>query len=599
MGLLVTRSLSHAMLSVETTLHPAGTLLRLSSATASVLARAVESMTGDPRSAGIDSEQMAALSVSPGEEVLVEEATAPTAARVFLRPLFGWYSDRMFSRVGAALVEGEAALSAGSRFRSPIGAGGATGVLEVVAVFGSDGEIAAGTVSSDTRIEVARPDSQDATGPDTPRLGDVAGMHSALEMLTEAVTGPVLRPDLYRRMGVTPPRGILLYGPPGSGKTFLARAVAAELDLHVEAVSGPELVGASHGQTESNLRRLFMHAADHSPAIVLLDEIDALAPRREHASSQADYRVVTQLLVLMDGLQQLDGVVVIATTNKPDAIDSALRRPGRFDVEVGVRSPSADERGEILSYYFARMPLSAEAAAAVPDLARETFGYLPADLMALTRAAGMRAIRRHVAAGEAAAGQEPVVAVADLEWARGSVRPSLLRGFRVSPPARSTEAAVSDRDWGSVLGEAGQGDSRGAPVRLLLVGGQPAAQREATDSVTRWMGAHVIHTSPADLFTAWFGESEDAVRTLFEVADDVAPTVVLLRHLDGIAPDRRTTSSAAGRRVLDQLLHELDVGRAGVHVVATTDDLTMVDPAILEHFDIVSVGEGADVSVQG
>lgn len=537
-----------------------------------------------PSTVGLDLDHRSELRVHIGDHVRIEPCELPPATSVVVAPTFPVdLSSQDETQLVTMLIDARPALQLGARFRVPFGTSGATGVFQVVEI-DTRSRGGAGIASSDSRIVVRSPTTQELVGFSTDAaLADVGGMHDVLPKLREAIELPLTNPSVYRELGIVPPRGVLLHGPPGAGKTFVARALAREVGANFEYVSGPELVGISYGRTEANLRQVFADAARKAPSVVLIDEIDALAPNRGHLGAQADYRMVTQLLSLMDGLRQVDGIIVLGTTNRPDALDPAMRRPGRLDVEIFVAPPARDERAEILCVYFNRMPLTDAARSHITDIAERTHGFLPADLMALTRQAGLHALGRQVRLGLETV-SDVKIHVADLDAAASDITPSLLRGAAVRLPEVTFDdlhghevvrAAVEE-----LVGRAGR-DRRHAAV--LLSGPSGSGKTALSHAIADFVGAHLIQVSPVDLFTSWLGESEEAVRALFRMASYVAPTVIVLDHLDGLAPVGPDVG-AASRRVITQLLRELDDLPPDVHVIATVENPAMVDGTVVRRF---------------
>ena len=286
-------------------------------------------------------------------------------------------------------------------------------------------------------------DLKELTHPVNAGLADVGGLGPAVEELREVIQLAITRPEVLTRLGITPARGVVLHGPPGSGKTLLCRSLAGELDAAFYYISGPEVVGSLHGQTEESLRAVFSDAADHAPAIICIDEIEALTRNRRALSSHADLRAVAQLLSLMDGLRRARGVFVVGTTNQVELIDPAFRRPGRFDREIEIAEPDERARLEILTVQSRSMPLSAEARAALPRLAEGTVGFNGADLAAVCQRAGLAALRRITARGglrgaEGLLATSEAVGVDDLVAAKAAVQPAGVRDahFVTVPPRK-------------------------------------------------------------------------------------------------------------------------------------------------------------------
>lgn len=420
---------------------------------------------------------------------------------------------------------------------------------------------------------------------------DVGGLAAQIAAVRELVELPLVRPDVYERLGVTAPRGVLFCGPPGTGKTLTARAVANEVDARFYRISGPEVVGSYSGQTEENLRRLFAEAERTAPSVILVDEIDALAPSRRIASTLSDTRSVGQLLALMDGLREAAGVVVIGTTNQVEALDPALRRPGRFDRELYFPTPSEDERLAILRVHLRRMPLSRAAAAAVPEVARAAYGFVGADLMELAREAALGALRRMSNGGEPL-GADPsslVVEEEDLRAALGTVRPAALRQSLL------TESTARMSDLGGLeavkrrLRDIAQLALRSQGGRLLgvLLEGPPGTGKSSlAHALAAELGINLMVVRGPELYSQWLGESEEGVRRVFSVARRTAPVVLVLDQLDVLAPSREVSGgdpTRASQRVVGQLLSELDADRisAAVMVIGITSRPEDVDPALL------------------
>jgi transitional endoplasmic reticulum ATPase len=411
---------------------------------------------------------------------------------------------------------------------------------------------------------------------------EVGGLTAEIAVLQSMIEMPLLRPDLYREAGVHPPRGVILHGPAGVGKTHLARALASELGVHSFAIGGVDLIGMRYGETESALRRLFLDAATHAPALIIIDELDALVPHRGESGAQTDIRVVSQVLTCLDGLIGLDGVFIIGTTNRLEAIDPAIRRPGRFDRELWVRPPDRAARAEILAVHARPMPLTPAAAASLPDIARRTPGYVGADLMALCREAGLAAVARLDNESNATA---VTVDTADFESALATLQPT---------NGRRTGAVMSPRGWERVWGlnEVKQRLERfaaaaldtGSPLGgqgILLHGGGGHGKTVLAEGLPGELGANLVMLRSTDVFTKWLGESEQAVRSAFELARNLRPTVVVLDQLESLC-GRDHQGEPAARRVRNELLAELDDPRnAGVLVVGTTRDPADVDPALL------------------
>src|SRR5581483_3895315 len=278
---------------------------------------------------------------------------------------------------------------------------------------------------------------------------DIGGLHGEIDLIRELVECPLRFPEVYESIGIDPPRGILMYGPPGVGKTHLTRAIANEVGAHFLYINGPEIVSSVHGGTEANLRKVFEEAMEHSPSVVLIDELDAIAPQREDIGSQADLRMGTQLLSLLDGLISMEDVVVIGTTNRVNSVDVALRRPGRFDREIYIGPPDADARLSILHIHTRRVPLSEDAIEFLPELAQLTHGYVGADLMELVRRAGLNALRRTAGPGFVGLSEASnedlriVVGKDDLLAAAQQTHPSAMR---------ETLTDVPDVGWADVGG---------------------------------------------------------------------------------------------------------------------------------------------------
>ncbi|GGI02460.1 AAA family ATPase [Egicoccus halophilus] len=432
---------------------------------------------------------------------------------------------------------------------------------------------------------------------------DVGGLDQQIREVREFVELPLVFPQVYRQLGIDPPRGVIFYGAPGTGKTLLARSVANEINAQLFYINGPEIVGTFSGETEANLRKVFAEASLNPPSIIFIDELDAIAPFRRMASTQSDARSVTQLLALLDGLTRVEGVIVIGTTNRIDTIDPALRRAGRFDREVYFPTPSTAAREQILRVKTREMPLSDDAIDSLPDVARRAYGYVGADLMELGREAGLNALRRaasrFVEAPSVASYPEPdelVVTSGDFQHALEQVRPSAMRESLLAYPEmtwddigglhrvkqRLRELVETPLQHPELFAEAGLS----ANVGVVLHGPPGTGKTMLAQAIARESGANFIPIQGPELFSQWLGESEESVRHVFGVARRAAPSVIFIDQLDAVLPmrsDLEHEGTRAPQRVVNQVLAELDgmEDREQVIVIGATNRLSQVDPAAL------------------
>ncbi|HEX2185001.1 MAG TPA: CDC48 family AAA ATPase, partial [Chloroflexota bacterium] len=429
---------------------------------------------------------------------------------------------------------------------------------------------------------------------------DVGGLGDTIDQVREMIELPLKHPELFQRLGIDPPKGVLLHGPPGTGKTLLARAVANEADAKFFHVAGPEIMGRFYGESEQRLREIFQQAQKQAPSIVFIDEIDSIAPKREETKGEVERRIVAQLLTLMDGLEPRQNVVVIGATNRPNALDEALRRPGRFDREIVIGVPDAGGREEILAIHTRGMPLERDVELA--ELARGTYGFVGADLSALAREAAMETLRRLLPRIDLDGGEIPsevlealVVTRDDFMGALKRVQPSAVREIMIQVPG------VTWDDIGG-LDEAKRALREGVelplrhpdafrrlgirPAKGFLLYGPPGTGKTLiAKAVARESEANFISAKSSDLLSKWYGESEQQVSRLFQRARQVAPTVIFIDEIDSLAPERGggVGEPAVTERVVNTLLAEMDglEEMNGIVVIGATNRPTLVDPALL------------------
>ncbi|MFC6620390.1 CDC48 family AAA ATPase [Novosphingobium panipatense] len=443
---------------------------------------------------------------------------------------------------------------------------------------------------------------------------DVGGMSDTIRQLREMVELPLRYPELFTRLGVAPPKGVLLHGPPGTGKTRLAQAVANESEANFFSINGPEIMGSGYGESEKHLREVFEEATKSAPAIVFIDEIDSIAPKRSQVHGEAEKRLVAQLLTLMDGLNSRAHVVVIAATNRPDAIDEALRRPGRFDREIVIGVPDESGRREILGIHTRGMPLGERVD--LNELARTTHGFVGADLAALAREAAIEAVRRIMPQLDLEARTIPSAVLDNLQVIREDFVAALKR---VQPSAmREVMVQVPNIGWADIGGlddaqlklregielplknpEAFHKLGIRAAKGFLLYGPPGTGKTLLAKAVAKEAEANFISIKSSDLLSKWYGESEQQIARLFARARQVAPCVVFIDEIDSLVPARGMGGGMGEpqvtARVVNTILAEMDGMEElqSVVLVGATNRPALVDPALLRpgRFDeLVYVG---------
>lgn len=441
---------------------------------------------------------------------------------------------------------------------------------------------------------------------------DIGGLKDELQRLRETIELPLRHPELFQKLGIEPPKGVLLYGPPGTGKTLIAKAVASESGAHFISIAGPEVISKYYGESEQRLREVFEEARENAPSIIFIDELDSIAPRREEVTGEVERRVVAQLLTMMDGLEERGQVVVIGATNRVDAIDAALRRPGRFDREIEIGVPSEPDRIEIMKIHTRGMPLAEDVSLNV--LAQQTHGFVGADLAALAREAAIRALRRYLPDLDLDAEEIPQdvldslkVLGSDFRSAQRDVGPSAMREVMLE---------VSHVKWENVGGlESAKTEVREAielpltqhgrfedlgiePPRGVLLYGPPGTGKTLiAKAVASESGANFIPVRGPQLLSKWVGESERAVREIFKKARQVSPSIIFFDEIDALAPAR---GSSGDSRVIDNVLNQILTEMDGLEelkdvvVMGATNRPDIVDPALLRagRFDrLVYIGE--------
>jgi transitional endoplasmic reticulum ATPase len=425
-------------------------------------------------------------------------------------------------------------------------------------------------------------------------------MRGTIDALREMVELPLRHPELFQRLGVDPPKGVLLHGPPGTGKTRLARAVANESDAQFFHIAGPEIMGSAYGESEKKLRELFEEAGQAAPSIIFIDEIDSIAPKRGQVTGEAEKRLVAQLLTLMDGLEPRQNLVVIAATNRPEAIDEALRRPGRFDREIVVGVPDENGRREILGIHTRGMPLDGDVD--LDDLSRRTYGFVGADLAALTREAALESIRRIMPELNLQDGTIPnevldrlSVLGSDFDNALKRVQPSAMREVMVQVPnigwedVGGLDAAAAKLREGVELPLKHPDAFRRLGIRpakgFLLYGPPGTGKTLLAKACARESQANFIATKSSDLLSKWYGESEQQIARLFARARQVAPTVIFIDELDSLVPARGggLGEPQVTERVVNTILAEMDglEELQGVVLIGATNRPNLIDPALL------------------
>ncbi len=474
-------------------------------------------------------------------------------------------------------------------------------------------------VTASTQIEVltqpAKP--EEITVPDV-TYEDIGGLNKEIQKIREMVELPMKSPELFKRLGISPPKGVLLMGPPGTGKTLIAKAVANESGANFTTINGPEIMSKFYGESEQKLRQTFEDAEKNAPSIIFIDELDSIAPKRAEVTGEVERRVVAQLLALMDGLAGRGQVIVIGATNRPDDIDEALRRPGRFDREITIGVPDKQGRLEILQIHTRAMPL--EEGLELERLAAVTHGFVGADLSALAREAAMHALRRALPHVDPETGDIPAdvlhelyVTQADFDLALSEISPSALREVLVEKPnvrwddvgglakvkMQLREAVEAPLKHPDVFEEMGIR----APKGVLLFGPPGTGKTLLAKAVATESEANFISVRGPEIFNKYVGESEKAVREIFKKARQTAPCVLFFDEIDAIMTARgQRDDTGVSQRIVNQFLAEMDGMQAlqGVLVIGATNRADIVDPAVLRpgRFDSVVFVPPPDVEAR-
>lgn len=427
---------------------------------------------------------------------------------------------------------------------------------------------------------------------------DIGGLHEEIRKIREMIELPMKHPELFERLGIEAPKGVLLHGPPGTGKTLLAKAVANETESNFISLSGPEIMSKFYGESEKKLREIFRDAEKNAPSIIFIDEIDSIAPKREEVTGEVERRVVAQLLALMDGLESRGQVVVIGATNRPNAIDPALRRGGRFDREIEIGIPNREARLEIITVHCRGMPLADDVN--LEDISKITHGFVGADLQALAKEAAMNALRRILP--ELDLEQESIpaemlekikIVQADFSKALTEVQPSALREVFVEVPNITWNdigglKAIKDQlqeiiEWPLKFGRLYRRLSINQPKGVLLFGPPGSGKTLIAKAVANESQANFISVKGPEFLSKWVGESEKAVREVFRKARQAAPCIIFFDEIETITPTRGGVESHVTERVISQLLTELD-GLEELHevmIIAATNRPDIIDPALL------------------
>jgi transitional endoplasmic reticulum ATPase len=428
---------------------------------------------------------------------------------------------------------------------------------------------------------------------------DIGGLHNEVDKVREMIELPLRHPELFEKLGVEAPKGVLLHGPPGTGKTLLAKAVASETSANFISIGGPEIMSKFYGESEERLREIFKEAAENAPSIIFIDEIDSIAPKREEVTGETERRVVAQLLALMDGMAGRGKVVVIGATNRVNALDPALRRPGRFDREIELPIPDKDGRFEIIQIHTRGMPLADDVD--LLQLATITHGYVGADLAALAREAAMRALRRILPNINLEAETLPAevlnslkVTMDDFMNAYRELQPSTLREVLLESPnvkwedvgglEEAKQELMESVEWPLRYGSLFKHMNALPPKGILLYGPPGTGKTLLAKAVATESQSNFIAVKGPELLSKWVGESEKAVREIFRKARQASPCVIFLDEIDSIAPVRGTGhDQGVTERVVSQILTEMD-GLEPLHnvvVIAATNRMDRLDPALV------------------